>query len=90
LAETINGLYKAKLIHRRAPWKTKASLELATLEWASWLNHHRLLEPIGNLPVKPLLRSDLNQLASSKYGAIQHVCIFNFWKHTHQAPRLTN
>jgi putative transposase len=33
LAETINGLYKAELIHRRAPWKTKESLELATLEW---------------------------------------------------------
>ena len=28
LAEMINGLYKAELIHRRAPWKTKASLEL--------------------------------------------------------------
>ena len=26
LAETINGLYKAELIHRRAPWKTKESL----------------------------------------------------------------
>src|SRR3546814_6937771 len=43
LAETINGLYKAELIHRRGPWKTKASVELATLEWASWFNHHRLL-----------------------------------------------
>ena len=50
LAETINGLYKAELIHRRAPWKTKESLELATLEWVSWFNHHRLLEPIGHLP----------------------------------------
>jgi putative transposase len=47
LAETINGLYKAELIHRKAPWKTKESLELATLEWVSWFNHHRLLEPIG-------------------------------------------
>lgn len=28
LAETINGLYKTELIHRRAPWKTKESLEL--------------------------------------------------------------
>ena len=35
LAETINGLYKAELIHRRAPWKTRESLELATLEWVS-------------------------------------------------------
>lgn len=33
LAETINGLYKTELIHRRAPWKTKESLEVATLEW---------------------------------------------------------
>ena len=47
LAETINGLYKAELIHRRARWKTKESLELATLEWVPWFNHHRLLEPIG-------------------------------------------
>ena len=47
LAETINGLYKAELIHRRAPWETRESVELATLEWVSWFNNHRLLEPIG-------------------------------------------
>ena len=50
LAETINGLYKAELIHRRGPWKTKEAVELATLEWVSWFNHHRLLEPIGYIP----------------------------------------
>ena len=50
LAETINGLYKAELIHRRAPWRTVGSLELATLEWVTWFNHQRLLEPIGYLP----------------------------------------
>jgi transposase InsO family protein len=50
LAETINGLYKAEMIHRRGPWKTKASVELATLEWVSWFNHHRLLAPIGYVP----------------------------------------
>jgi putative transposase len=50
LAETINGLYKAELIHRRAPWKTRESVELATLQWVSWFNHHRLLEPIGYIP----------------------------------------
>ncbi|MBX9811511.1 MAG: IS3 family transposase [Burkholderiales bacterium] len=50
LAETINGLYKAELIHRRAPWKTKQAVELATLEWVAWFNHHRLLEPIGYIP----------------------------------------
>lgn len=42
LAETINGLYKAELIHRRSPWKTKASVELSTLEWVAWFNHHQL------------------------------------------------
>ena len=50
LAESVNGLYKAELIHRRAPWKTRAAVELATLEWVSWFNHHRLLEPIGYIP----------------------------------------
>jgi transposase InsO family protein len=50
LAETINGLYKAELIHCRAPWKTKESVELATLEWVSWFNHHRLMEPLGYIP----------------------------------------
>ena len=50
LAETINGLYKAEIIHRRGPWKTREAVELATLEWVSWFNHHRLLEPIGHIP----------------------------------------
>lgn len=50
LAETINGLYKAELIHRRAPWKTVEAVELATLEWVTWFNHQRLLEPIGYIP----------------------------------------
>jgi len=49
LAETINGLYKAEVIHRRS-WPTRESVELATLEWVSWFNHHRLLEPIGYIP----------------------------------------
>jgi len=49
-AETINGLYKAEIIHRRGPWKTREAVELATLEWVSWFNHHRLLEPIGYIP----------------------------------------
>jgi putative transposase len=50
LAETINGLYKAELIHRRAPWKSRESVELATLQWVYWFNNIRLLEPIGYIP----------------------------------------
>ena len=38
LAETINGLYKAELIHRRGPWKSRQSLDLATLAWVAWFN----------------------------------------------------
>ncbi len=41
-AETINRLYKAELIHRRAPWKSREAVELATLEWVSWFSCHRL------------------------------------------------
>ncbi len=50
LAETINGLYNTELIHRRAAWKSREAVELATLEWVSWFNHHRLLESIGYIP----------------------------------------
>jgi hypothetical protein len=34
LAETINGLYKAEVIHRRAPWRSFEAVEFVTLEWA--------------------------------------------------------
>ena len=50
LAETINGLYKAEVIHRRGPWRSFEAVEYATLEWVDWVNHRRLLEPIGNIP----------------------------------------
>lgn len=49
LAKTINGLYKAKVIHRR-PWRNLEAVELATLDWINWFNHRRLLGQIGNLP----------------------------------------
>ena len=50
LAETINGLYKAEVIHRRGPWRNFEAVEFATLEWVDWFNNRRLLEPIGNMP----------------------------------------
>ena len=50
LAETINGLYKAEVIHRRGPWRSFEAVELATLEWVDWFNNRRLLEPIGIIP----------------------------------------
>ena len=50
LAETIIGLYKTEVIHRRGPWRHVDAVEYATLEWVDWFNHRRLLEPIGNVP----------------------------------------
>lgn len=50
LAETINGLYKAEVTHRRGPWRNFEAVEFATLEWGDWFNHRQLLEPIGNIP----------------------------------------
>ena len=83
LAETINGLYKAEVIHRRGPWRSFEAVEFATLTWVDWFNHRRLLELIGNIPPAeaeeryyamledlPWLR-DSNQPASGKPGAVQ-------------------
>lgn len=50
LAETINGLYKAEVIHRRGPWRSFEAVEFATLTWVDWFNNRRLLKPIGNIP----------------------------------------
>jgi putative transposase len=83
LAETINGLYKAEVIHRRGPWRSYEAVEYATLEWVDWFNNRRLLEPIGNIPPpskprpptmprsrRPLWRRDSNHQASGKPGAV--------------------
>ena len=50
LAETVIGLYKTEVIHKRGPWRNLDSVEFATLEWVDWFNNRRLLEPIGNIP----------------------------------------
>ena len=50
LAESVIGLYKTELIHKRAPWKDLDQVEYATLEYVDWFNHRRLLEPIGHIP----------------------------------------
>ncbi len=50
LAETINGLYKTEVIRRKGPWRSLEDVEFATLEWVHWLNNHRMLEPIGDIP----------------------------------------
>ncbi|EJC2388631.1 IS3 family transposase [Escherichia coli] len=49
MAESINGLYKAEVIHRKS-WKNRAEVELATLTWVDWYNNRRLLERLGHTP----------------------------------------
>ena len=84
LAETINGLYKAEVIHRRGPWRNFEAVEFATLEWVDWFNNHWLLEPIGNIPPPEAeeattpcwnnqpWRHDSNEMASGKPGAVHY------------------
>ena len=82
LAETINGLYKAEVIHRRGPWRSFEAVEFATLEWVDSFNHRPLLSPSATCPrLKPkratTLRGrclpeprDPSQNASEKPGAV--------------------
>ena len=58
-AETINGLFKAEIIHRRGPWRSFEAVEYATLAWVEWFNNCRLLEPIGNILPAKALKSEL-------------------------------
>lgn len=49
MAESINGLYKAEVIHRKS-WKNRAEVELATLMWVDWYNNRRLQGRLGHIP----------------------------------------
>ena len=70
LAETINGLYKTELIHKRGSWKNRESVELATLEWVHWFNHQRLLEPIGYIPPAEAEAQYYRQLTNTETAII--------------------
>ena len=50
LAEAVNGLYKAELIHHRGPWRTADQVELATLAWVGWWNQRRLHGALDHIP----------------------------------------
>jgi putative transposase len=69
LAETINGLYKAEVIHQRGPWRSCEAVEFATLEWVDWFNNRRLLGPIGNIPPAEAEDAHYAQLATTRIAA---------------------
>ncbi len=63
LAETVNGLYKTELIHRRSPWRTVDDVELATLSWVHWFNNPRLHSALGDIPPVEFEAAHYAQLA---------------------------
>jgi len=65
LAETINGLYKAEVIHKDGPWKGLEQVELATLDWVDWFNNKRLLSSIGDIPPVEYEENYYRQLAEN-------------------------
>jgi transposase InsO family protein len=69
LAETIIGLFKTEVIHKRGPWKSIDPVEYATLEWVDWFNHRRLLGPIGDVPPAEYEQAYYEQLDESARAA---------------------
>jgi transposase InsO family protein len=69
LAETINGLYKAEVIHRKS-WPGLEKVEWATLTWVDGFNHRRLLEPMGYIP--PAEASLLSPTHRVRHGGVTH------------------
>ena len=70
LSETINGLYKAEVIHRRGQWQNFETVEVATLEWVDWFIYRRLMEPIGNIPTGRSRRTLLCHAGRTGHGRI--------------------
>jgi transposase InsO family protein len=68
LAETLNGLYKAEVLHRQS-WKNREAVEMATLAWVDWFNHRRLLAPLGHVPPAEAEAAYYDQLTESAKAA---------------------
>lgn len=49
-AESLIGLYKLECVRLEGPWRTVDDLELATLNWVHWFNHHRLHSALRYVP----------------------------------------
>lgn len=68
LAESINGLYKAEVIHRKS-WKSRSDVELAMLSWVDWYNNRRLLVQLGHIPPVEAERAYYASLTGQKRAA---------------------
>jgi putative transposase len=70
LAETIIGLYKTEIIHRRGPWKSIDAVEYWTLVWVDWFNNRRLLGPIGYMPPTELEAAYYQQASHAEVAGL--------------------
>ena len=70
LAESVIGLFKTEVIHRRGPWKGFEDVEYATLEWVSWFNQQRLMEPLGYVPPAVFEEQYYHTQATAAVGAV--------------------
>jgi putative transposase len=68
LAETIIGLYKTELIHRRKPWKTVEDVEMATARWVDWFNNQRIYQHCGDIPPAALESAHYAQSRAAAIG----------------------
>jgi transposase InsO family protein len=50
MAEALNGTFKAELVKLHGPWRTRAQLETAIINWIYWYNETRLHGEIGDIP----------------------------------------
>ena len=70
LAETINGLYKAEVIHRRGPWRSFEAVEFATLEWVDWFNNRRLTGAHRQRPAGGSRGTLLRHAGTTSHGGV--------------------
>ena len=64
LAESFVDSFKTELITDRV-WRTRTQLELAIVEYVSWINHERLHESLGDIPP-----GELEALSAEQYVPI--------------------
>jgi putative transposase len=50
MQESLNGTFKAELVHLHGPWRTRTQLEAAIISWVDWYNQTRLHGEIGDIP----------------------------------------
>ena len=75
VAESMIGFFKTEVIRRESPWRNLHEVEYATLEWADWFNHRRLLEPIGYVPPAELEEVYYRQAAPREEEALKQVSL---------------